>query len=209
LEEFSLTNGEHMSKKNFLIMLCFLLPVISKANPGKLLFENRCASCHANGNEALKTPILHGQEKRYLIQTLNEFKAGTRKDNILNTMNTIAGTLSEQDIQDVSQYLAAQDICDVTTNLDSRAEGWIEKFRDGQKVTEAKNCMHCHGSFHHSAPRLYGQTKSYMAASIDAFKKEKRPGFFKMVEIAKTLSENETENITHYLNGMRLMRECP
>lgn len=198
-----------MSIKKFLIIFCLLVPVISKANPGKLLFENRCASCHASGNEALKTPILHGQEKRYLIQTLNEFKAGTRKDNILSTMNTVAASLSEQDIHDVSQYLAAQDICDVTSNLDSRAEGWIEKFRAGKTLSEAKNCMHCHGSFHHSAPRLYGQTKSYMAASIDAFKKEKRPGFFKMVEIAKGLTLDETESITHYLNGMRLMRECP
>jgi cytochrome c553 len=191
------------------LIFILLLPTTLLANNGKTLFENRCASCHANGNESLKTPILHGQEKRYLIQTLNEFKAGTRKDNILGTMNAIAGTLSAEDIEDVAQYLAAQDICDIAHNLNSRAEGWIEKFRAGKKASEAKNCMHCHGSFHHSAPRLYGQTKTYMAASIEAFKKEQRPGFFKMIQIAKSLTEEETESITHYLNGMRLMRECP
>jgi cytochrome c553 len=197
--------------KNIIILSVLLVFLGSAANAsnGKKIFKSKCISCHGQGTESIKAPILHGQEKRYLIHSLESFKSYTRTDNISGVMNSIANGLSAEDIQDVTHYLAASDICDIKVKIDTKAPGWIEKFKEGRTLADSKNCMHCHGSFHHAAPRLYGQKKSYMDEALFAFKNDMRPAFFKMIDIAKSLSDEEADKITHYLNGMRLMRECP
>ena len=62
-----------------------------------------CAACHgADGNSQITIyPKLAGQYKNYLIQTLNSYKSGSRKNAI---MNGFAAGLSDQDINDIAKY---------------------------------------------------------------------------------------------------------
>ncbi len=79
------------------------------ANGGKLFDANGCAGCHGSNavsaaDQPLHAPILAGQYKDYLIQALHEYKKGERKAAV---MNGVAGSLSDQDIKDLAEYLAA------------------------------------------------------------------------------------------------------
>jgi cytochrome c553 len=62
-----------------------------------------CQVCHGKGGHSTKPtyPILAGQHAAYIQKQLRAFKAGTRKDPIMNGM---AAPLSEQDIEDVAAF---------------------------------------------------------------------------------------------------------
>ena len=67
-----------------------------------------CAACHgADGNSQITIyPKLAGQYKNYLINTLSSYKSGSRKNAI---MNGFAAGLSDEDIEDLSEYFSRQD----------------------------------------------------------------------------------------------------
>ena len=68
-----------------------------------------CAACHGpDGNKTIDAqyPRLAGQYSDYLAKALHEYKSGARKNAI---MAGFAATLSDQDIEDLSAYFAAQD----------------------------------------------------------------------------------------------------
>lgn len=80
----------------------------AKAALGKQALEaNYCGSCHMpdlSGQNQM--PRLAGQSYDYLVKQLRGLKAGTRRD-IDGSMASAAQVLSEQDIDNISQYLAA------------------------------------------------------------------------------------------------------
>ena len=67
-----------------------------------------CIACHGTaGNSTISSnPILAGQHRSYLVQALNGYKDGSRSNPIMKGM---AAGLSEQDIEDIASYFAAQD----------------------------------------------------------------------------------------------------
>lgn len=62
-----------------------------------------CQVCHGKGGLSTNPtyPILAGQHAKYLVKQLKAFKAGTRKDPIMNGM---AAPLSDQDMEDISAF---------------------------------------------------------------------------------------------------------
>jgi cytochrome c553 len=76
------------------------------ANLAKLGKEktNMCLGCHGTklSGQAI-APRLAGQQPAYLAKQLHDFKAGARKS---GHMNTVAKTLSDEDIQAISAYIA-------------------------------------------------------------------------------------------------------
>jgi len=69
-----------------------------------------CTGCHGivNYNNTYPTyhvPRIGGQNKEYLVISLQAFRSGERKH---KNMNLQAEALSDQDIKDIAVYLAAQ-----------------------------------------------------------------------------------------------------
>jgi len=69
-----------------------------------------CTGCHGIANYKNTYPTYHvprigGQNKEYLVIALQGFKSGEREH---KTMNLQAEALSDQDIEDIAVYLAAQ-----------------------------------------------------------------------------------------------------
>jgi cytochrome c553 len=64
-----------------------------------------CQVCHGKGGKSTNPlyPVLAGQHSRYIIKQLKAFKAGTRKDPIMNGM---AAPLSEADMKDIAAYFS-------------------------------------------------------------------------------------------------------
>lgn len=67
-----------------------------------------CATCHGEGLAGGPLgPRLTGQSEGYLIDQLNSFKYGQRKDPT-QAMNAIASTLSAEEIRSTAHFLAGQ-----------------------------------------------------------------------------------------------------
>lgn len=65
-----------------------------------------CANCHGTNGAALQgMPILAGQQKTYLAQQMQDFKAGRRPATI---MHQIAKGYSDEQIEALATYFAAQ-----------------------------------------------------------------------------------------------------
>lgn len=66
-----------------------------------------CMSCHGPngaGNSPAKYPALRGQHAMYTASQLNNYKNGTRKHNM---MNSISAMLSNNEINDLSEYISS------------------------------------------------------------------------------------------------------
>ena len=69
-----------------------------------------CTGCHGivgynNTYPTYHVPRIGGQNKEYLVISLQAFKSGEREH---KTMNLQAEALTDQDIEDIAVYLAAQ-----------------------------------------------------------------------------------------------------
>ncbi len=122
-------------------------------------------------------------------------------------MNGIAAGLSEAEMKNVATYLAGQEPCDVAITIDRTRTEWKPEFIEGKRLAKEKNCMHCHGSFHHGAPRLYGQKYEFVKNALTAYKDGRRPSKL-MNRFAAKLTEEEIKNLSTYFSSMILMREC-
>lgn len=65
-----------------------------------------CQVCHGKGGNSTNPtyPVLASQHAQYIVKQLKAFKAGTRKDPIMNGM---ASTLNEQDMEDVAAFFSS------------------------------------------------------------------------------------------------------
>jgi len=174
---------------------------------GAQIYESQCASCHGNEGLALNAPVLHGQEPAYIVRSLMAFKHGSRIDQIMMSMNSIAADLTDEDISVVARYLAGQDPCEIDLEIDYGREGFREAFSAGRKQYAASNCGHCHESFHHYAPRIMGQKASYLKLALSQFHSGIRVAPM-MSRLLQSWTEQDFQNVVTYISGMRLMRAC-
>lgn len=66
-----------------------------------------CAACHGPGGVSTQPmfPTLAGQHRDYLVESLKQYRQGTRKDPVMGAQ---AANLSDQDIKDLALYYATQ-----------------------------------------------------------------------------------------------------
>ena len=66
-----------------------------------------CVACHGADGNAVdpQYPRLAGQYNEYIQQSLHEYKDGRRNNAI---MKGFAGTLSDQDIEDIAAYFSSE-----------------------------------------------------------------------------------------------------
>ncbi|MBY4594942.1 cytochrome c [bacterium BD-1] len=96
-----------------LSLLALATPALAAAPKGNVAAgqekSKTCAACHGpTGNESLDPtyPKLAGQYPEYLAKALRDYKSGERQNAV---MAGFAGALSEEDIDDLSAYFAAQE----------------------------------------------------------------------------------------------------
>jgi cytochrome c553 len=91
-----------------------LLPLASAPAAGGGVAAGRrkalqCQTCHGlDGLSKLPdAPHLAGQPEQYLVKSLNEYRSGARKHDM---MTLVAKALSDQDVADLAAYYAAIEI---------------------------------------------------------------------------------------------------
>lgn len=124
-----------------------------------------CLGCHGiegyrNAYPSYRVPKLGGQKAGYLVIALQGYRSGERPH---PTMQAQATSLTDQQIEDVSAYLA-------TLGNETVAAGGS----DAQAVQAAAACVACHGqngiSVNAQWPTLAGQHESYLEHSLTQYK---------------------------------------
>jgi cytochrome c553 len=165
-----------------------------------------CQACHlADGNRgAPANPILAGQHPEYLVKQLTEFKAGKRKNAI---MQGFAATLSEDDMRNVAAFYASKSAKpSFAKNKDTVALG-ERIWRGGIIAKGIPACAACHGpggaGMPAQYPRMAGQHMDYTEAQLLAFRSGLRGNNAQMMTIAGKLNDAEIKAVADYATGLR------
>lgn len=84
------------------------LPLVQEGDGTRLI--PACDGCHAGITRRRHKgmAIINGLQQPYLTQTLQAYKAGTRANDIYSVMRTIASQLTDEEINQLAAYYAAQ-----------------------------------------------------------------------------------------------------
>ena len=124
-----------------------------------------CLGCHGiegyrNAYPSYRVPKLGGQKEAYLVLALNGYRDNMREH---PTMNAQGQSLSDEDIENVSAYIA-------TLGAETVASGGSE----GGSFDAAATCSACHGqngiSVSPSWPTLAGQHEDYLEHSLKQYR---------------------------------------
>jgi len=178
--------------------LLALLTLNSRAadiDAGKKKSET-CIACHgAGGNSVVSMfPVLAGQTARYLYLQLKDYKSGARQNAM---MSPIAATLLKEDMQDLAAYFADQKPKGIAFKADP------ERVKLGFAKSQEVLCAMCHlGGMkgQNEIPKLSGQHYDYIYKQLADFKARTRVNDAgNMTAVAKTLSDEDIVNISHYI----------
>lgn len=168
-----------------------------------------CSSCHGTmgqGNPVAGFPALAGLDAAYLERQVLDMKAGTR---LLNpAMGPVVQGLDAAQIQAVSAYYAS------IPGVAGPAVSGADVVR-GKELVEVGDwdhgipaCAQCHGPNAEGIgihfPRLAGQSSTYLANQIGAWKRDERKNDVNglMGNIAKRLSEADIAAVGAYLQSL-------
>lgn len=166
-----------------------------------------CAQCHGvdgggAGNPAW--PKLAGQFPEYLVEQLEAFKSGGRKDPLMTPQ---AAKLSEQDMWDLAAYFASQPLKQGAAGTKELALRGGRLYRGGNAQVGVPACMSCHGPAGHGVPphfpRVSGQNSGYVAKQLADFKNDQRVDEHgTMNPIAARMTEAEIKAVSEYIAGL-------
>jgi cytochrome c553 len=153
-----------------------------------------CAACHGqNGVPAdpKTTPIIWGQTEYYIVTQLRSYKAGDRKNPV---MEAIAKSIKIEDMRPIARYFAGKT--------------WPENQAKNASATEAAGtavCKICHQQNFQGAlsgPRLAGLSYDYLSAQMRLFADNQRTNNEDMPKIMKDVSESDREAMARYLAAL-------
>jgi cytochrome c553 len=158
-----------------------------------------CVACHGPGGNSANPvyPSLAGQTSRYLYLQLKDFKEGHRED---PQMSPMAKPLSREDMHDLAAYFASQKLVATKFSPDPA------KAAKGKAKAHETLCTMCHlGGFagQNEIPRVAGQQYEYIVKQLQDFKAKRRTNDAgNMTSVSRTLSDEDIENLGHYLAGL-------
>lgn len=158
-----------------------------------------CVACHGvNGNSTVpQFPILAGQTARYVYLQLKDFKEGRRSE---PQMEPLVKDLSRQDMLDLAAFFAAQKPRPNSFKADP------ERVARGKRKADETLCTMCHlGGFlgQNEIPRAAGQHYEYTVKQLRDFKTARRTNDAgNMASVSKTLSDQDIEDLGHYLASL-------
>ncbi len=155
-----------------------------------------CGACHGlTGNSITPLwPSLAGQHAAYTIEQLKAYKEQRRSD---PQMNAMVITLTDQDIQDIADFYAAQEPSIGSINIDQVATGALI-YRGGNSDTGVPACMACHGpdgagNALAGYPAVRGQLADYTVKQLEDYRDNLRTtdpnSMMRMISVKLTIEE--------------------
>lgn len=170
-----------------------------------------CAACHGMDGNSVNPewPSLAGQHANYTVAQLAAFKAGERQNALMSPMSM---GLSEQDMQDLAAYYAAQAV-KVEPVPPAAVERGRALYRLGDAKKEISACAACHGPAGRGngpaqIPAISGQRSTYTAAQLKAYASGARKSTSEaktamMQLVAAQLSEADIAALAAYIQGLK------
>jgi cytochrome c553 len=179
-----------------------------------------CVACHgvAGNSTNDQWPSLAGQDAVYIKAQLKDWHDKTRLDS-LNLMPAMAASLSDQDMDDLAAYFAAQ----TPTGLEADPSYWKagqQLYRGGDRARNIPACIACHGPVGRGNPAagypaLRAQHSVYTIKQLTDYASDMRytkddkgasgggPNALIMHTIASRLTPEDMRNLASYVQGMR------
>ncbi|MCX7242514.1 MAG: c-type cytochrome, partial [Polaromonas sp.] len=169
---------------------------------GEAKFTAACAACHgADGNSGTPVnPKLAQQHPEYLVKQLQEFKAGIRKNAV---MQGFASQLSDADMKNIAAWLATQKAKPGFAKEKELVALGERIWRGGIADRQIAACAGCHSpngaGIPSQYPRLSGQHADYTEAQLTTFRSGQRANSAQMMSIAAKLSDVEIKAVADYI----------
>lgn len=169
-----------------------------------------CIGCHgipgyqASFPEVHKVPMISGQGESYIAAALQAYQKGERKH---PTMRSIADSLSEQDIADVSAYYATHGQAGAEVPAKPSREPSVQV----AELLKRGACVSCHGDnfakpIDPSYPKLAGQHADYLYVALKSYKIDKNPQVGRsngvMAGMAKQFTNQELKALAGYIGSL-------
>jgi cytochrome c553 len=173
---------------------------------GAAISTQVCAACHtADGSRGSPAnPILQGQHPEYLAKQLTEFKAGIRKNAVMQGM---AAVVSDEDIKHVAAFYASKQAKPGFAKDKTLVELGEKIYRGGIADRSIPACAACHSpngaGMPAQYPRLAGQHSDYTEAQLIAFRSGARANNAQMTGVAAKLNDREIKAVSDYIAGLR------
>ena len=173
---------------------------------GEASFTAVCAACHgADGNSGTPAyPKLSQQHPEYLAKQLQEYKAGTRKNAIMQGM---AAGLSEQDMKNIAYWAISKKAKPGFAKEKDLVALGERIYRGGVADRQIPACAGCHSpngaGIPAQYPRLSGQHAEYTAAQLTYFRDGVRQNSLQMSQVAAKLNDREIRALADYIAGLR------
>ena len=166
-----------------------------------------CIGCHgipgyrASFPEVYQVPMISGQTAGYIVSSLNAYQKGDRKH---PTMRGIAGSLSDQDINDLAAFYGSQ-VTKTAPETVKAASAAVAA------LLEKGACVSCHGAnfskpVDPSYPKVAGQHADFLYVALKAYTVEGNALVGRsnpiMGGIAKQYSLAEMKQIAQYLSTL-------
>jgi cytochrome c553 len=167
-----------------------------------------CIGCHgivgyqASFPEIHKVPMIAGQNAKYIASALTAYAKGDRKH---PTMRSIAGSLTEQDIADISAFYEQQAKKPAVADTIPAAPANVAEL-----LTKGA-CISCHGAnfskpIDPTYPKLAGQHADYLGVALKSYKTEKNANVGRnnaiMAGQVKQFSNAELKAIANYISTL-------
>jgi cytochrome c553 len=200
----------HSGLISYIFLAIILInPAYSDVEKGKELSAS-CAACHGNEGVSLNPvwPKLAGQNPKYLASQLHEFKKGPEGNRNNAVMYGIAVNLSEQDINDLSEYYSSLK-SSVGLTKDEYLDLGRNLYRGGNMEIKMQACMSCHGpngqgNYAAAIPMLSGQHAQYTYQQLKNFQTSMRSNDYNkmMRNIVHRMTDEEMKAVASYIEGL-------
>lgn len=191
------------------LALILINPAYSDVEKGKELSAS-CAACHGDDGISLNPvwPKLAGQNPKYLASQLHEFKKGPDGNRNNAVMYGIAVNLSDQDIEDLSEYYSSLK-SSVGLTKDEYLELGRNIYRGGNMEIKMQACISCHGpngqgNYAAAIPMLSGQHSQYTYQQLKNFQTSMRSNDYNkmMRNIVHRMTDEEMKAVASYIEGL-------
>ncbi len=167
-----------------------------------------CIGCHgisgyrASFPEVHQVPMISGQGAKYITAALNAYKKGERRH---PTMRSIAGSLSDADIADLSAFYSANVVAKAAPAAVPAPNAKVAE------LLQKGNCLACHGEglnkpIDASYPKLAGQHADYLYVALKSYKVENGAKVGRANAImgaqVKAFSLGELKSMADYIGSM-------
>jgi len=196
-------------------LLCGMFFLLNTAYPSGNVAAGKaasatCAACHGpDGNSVTSIwPKLAGQNAKYLLKQLKDFKKGNDGGRFAPAMTPLTQSMSVQDMENLAAFFASQ-----TVKVGATEKALLEKgrrlYRGGDLQTHIAACSACHGprglgNRYAGFPALSGQHPDYVVKQLEAYKAGTRTNDYNhiMRDIAKRMTKEQMKAVASYVSGL-------